>query len=90
MKAIDRTERSNRHEREFKSWIKKHDVTVLQDSTETDLKAGDIVTFTNDYGVQFKGMKVLGFCEPDNDRCVYISSDCYWFAERPASLKKEL
>jgi hypothetical protein len=90
MKAIDRTERSNQHEREFKNWVKSKKVNVLQDSAETGLKVGDIVTFTNDYGVQFKGMKVLGFCKPDNGRCVYISSDCYWFPERPESLKKEL
>lgn len=86
---MNREEKNARHEKDFNAWVKSKNVEVLGSSSETDLKMGDIVTFTNDYGVVFNGMKVLGFCEPDYGRCVYISMDCYWFAVKPESLKVE-
>ena len=86
---MEKKESSKKYEHYFKNWIKTHNVTVLDSSPETDLKVGDIVTFTNDYGVVFKGYKVLGFCEPDNDRCVFVNSDSYWFPKNPKNLQIE-
>ena len=41
--------------------------------TEDDLAVGDMVAFTNDYGVVFGPQEVLAFRKPWNgDRCVYV------------------
>lgn len=55
--------------------------------TDNDLAVGDMVAFTNDYGVVFGPMEVLAFRKPWNgDRCVYLDSDAYWFPDRPDQL----
>ena len=55
--------------------------------TEDDLAVGDMVAFTNDYGVVFGPQEVLAFRKPWNgDRCVYLDSDAYWFPDRPDQL----
>lgn len=60
---------------------------------ECDLKVGDMVTYTNDYGVVFKGLEVTGFhrITPDflPDNFIYLNTDAYWFPHKRASLKKE-
>lgn len=47
----------------------------------TDLQVGDCVVFTNDYGVAFPGLHVVGFANPEDNggRSVYLDFDCYWF-----------
>ena len=56
-------------------------------ATEFDLEVGDMVAFTNDYGVVFGPCEILAFGKPWNgDRCVYLDSDAYWFADRPSQL----
>ncbi len=55
--------------------------------TENDLSVGDMVAFTNDYGVIFGPCEVLAFGNLCNSgRCVYIDSDSYWFPNRPDQL----
>lgn len=54
--------------------------------TDSDLSVGDMVAFTNDYGVVFGPQEVLAFGNPDGGRCVYTDSDAYWFASRPNQL----
>ena len=55
--------------------------------TDNDLAVGDMVAFTNDYGVVFGPKEVLAFRKPWNGgRCVYIDSDAYWFPDRPGQL----
>ena len=55
--------------------------------TEDDLAVGDMVAFTNDYGVVFGPKEVLAFRKPWNGgRCVYLDSDAYWFPDRPDQL----
>ena len=55
--------------------------------TDSDLAVGDMVAFTNDYGVVFGPKEVLAFRKPWNGyRCVYIDSDAYWFPDRPEQL----
>jgi hypothetical protein len=50
---------------------------------------GDVVKFTNDYGVQFGPRKVIGFTKPERElhgRFVHIDSDSPWFPVSPESL----
>ena len=55
--------------------------------TENDLAVGDIVAFTNDYGIVFGPHEVLAFEKPRlGGRCVYIDSDAYWLSDRPEQL----
>ncbi|MCZ2222542.1 MAG: hypothetical protein LC122_02815 [Chitinophagales bacterium] len=76
---------------EFNQWVKKENIEVLKSTENSDLKIGDKVTFTNDYGVQFENKEILGFRKNDNflsDRVVYLDSDAYWFASKLKELKK--
>lgn len=62
--------------------------------TNNNLSVGDMVMFTNDYGVTFGPNEVLGFCKPDSFLCphryskdedcgiVFLDSDAYWFPYR--------
>ena len=59
-----------------------------------DFKLGDTVTFTNEYGVKFEGLKVIGFekeIDPDwmPGRFIYLNTSCYWFPKSPESLTLE-
>lgn len=51
-----------------------------------NFKVGDMVMFTNNYGVVFGPMEVLAFCMPEYDRCVFLDKSSYWFAVRPDQL----
>ncbi|OYP59264.1 hypothetical protein [Prevotella sp. P3-122] len=83
------------HKEEFLKWREKQEAdgsvfyNRLSDviATEFDLEVGDMVAFTNDYGVVFGPCEILAFGKPWNgDRCVYLDSDAYWFADRPSQL----
>ena len=83
------------HKEEFQKWREKQeaDGSVFYNrlsevlATKNDLEVGDMVAFTNDYGVVFGPYEILAFGEPWNgDRCVYLDSDAYWFADRPRQL----
>lgn len=55
--------------------------------TDNNLTVGDMVMFTNDYGVVFGPREVLAFDKPTSTgRCVYIDSDAYWCPKRPNQL----
>ena len=57
---------------------------------ECDLKIGDIVTFTNEYGVSFPNLIVIGFNKTLwQDRFIHISTDCAWFPVRRSELTKQ-
>jgi hypothetical protein len=53
---------------------------------------GDIVSFTNDYGIVFENRKVVGFTLPGNELLggnnVYLEKDAYWFPVHVKSLSK--
>ncbi|WP_211245335.1 hypothetical protein [Curvibacter gracilis] len=53
-----------------------------------DLKLGDVVTFTNDFGVAFSDLKVTGFtpCVEGHGRFVYLDKDSWWFPVKPDQL----
>ena len=86
---------SRSHKEEFLRWKKEREAegrevfSRLSEVMETDsgLAVGDMVAFTNDYGVVFGPKEVLAFRKPWNGgRCVYIDSDAYWFPDRPGQL----
>ena len=61
---------------------------------ECAFKTGDTVTFTNEYGVKFEGLTVIGFEKEINpeflpNRFVYLNTSCYWFPKSPESLTLE-
>lgn len=83
------------HKEEFQKWRAKREAegAVFYNrlseivATDSDLEIGDMVAFTNDYGVVFGPYEILAFREPWNGgRCVYLDSDAYWFADRPSQL----
>lgn len=54
-----------------------------------EFKVGDVVKFTNDYGVEFEPRKVIGFTKPEHElhgRFIHIDTDCPWFPVKPESL----
>lgn len=58
----------------------------------TELKVGDLVQWTNAYGVVWRH-KILGFglndlCQYTPDRFVYLDSDAFWSPHSLASLTK--
>ncbi|MPS92956.1 hypothetical protein [Comamonas sp.] len=60
--------------------------SVVPDSS-INLTVGDLVAFTNEYGVTFVNKKVLGFTfSAESGRVVYLDSDCYWMAKPLSSL----
>ena len=54
-----------------------------------DLKLGDVVTFTNDFGVAFCDLKVTGFTPSGegHGRFVYLDKDSWWFPVKPDQLR---
>lgn len=57
-------------------------------NTDNDLKVGDKVMFTNDYGVTFGPAEVLAFSPHVYGRVVYWDNSAYWFPARPDQLTK--
>lgn len=77
------------YKKDFLDWAKQRNVDVKNNSPLTDLIPGDTVIYTNEFGVRFERV-VLGFCKPDNGRCVYLDKDSYWFPVSPDRLTKEI
>lgn len=77
-----------RHDIEMKAFAAKLKKTP---PVECGFKIDDQVTFTNDYGVKFEGLRVIGFDTDDSfyGRFIYLDTDCYWFAKKPSSLTHE-
>ena len=80
------------HKKEFLDMIQRKGERVFDSlsdvvqNPERDLRKGQIVSFTNKYGVTFKNLEILGFCEPWDSRCVYLDKSSYWFPARPEEL----
>ncbi len=54
-----------------------------------DFKVGDVVTFTNEYGVSFPNNKIIGFSkELFYGKFIHTSNEAYWFPKSPESLTK--
>ncbi|SPU49864.1 hypothetical protein [Bordetella trematum] len=60
-----------------------------------DLQIGDRVTFTNEYGVSFAGMRVIGFAKDDSfyGRFIHLAGPehpgAYWFPHSRQELTKD-
>jgi hypothetical protein len=56
---------------------------------ECGFKVGDVVTFTNEYGVKFENLVIFGFAKDDSfyGRFIHLFKDSYWFPVRPSELK---
>ncbi len=85
------------YKEEFQRWRAKYEAngTIFYNrlsdviDTENDLEVGDIVMFTNDYGITFGPYEVLAFEKPEREdwgRCVYLDDESYWFSVRPEQL----
>lgn len=71
----------------FLSSGQKYSEELAADLNTKNLKMGDLVTFTNDFGVSFINLEVIGFdTEPYCDRYVYLNWSSYWFAAKMGSL----
>lgn len=59
-----------------------------------DFKVGDCVTFTNEFGVSFPGMIIIGFADDDSlyGRFIHLAGPEYpgafWFPHRPEELTR--
>ena len=60
---------------------------------DCDLQVGDVVTFTNEYGIKFEGLKVIGFTESMDQhlsgRFIYLDSSAWWFPHTREELTLE-
>ena len=57
-------------------------------------EVGDVVAFTNEYGVMFRGIRVTGFYKPDPINSLYATGRRYlldwsspWFPAKESSLQ---
>ena len=82
------------HTEAFKEWASRNEPNLFSSlsdvmDSEMDLKIGDKVMFTNDYGVVFGPYEVLGFCNPSKwGNCVYLNKSSYWFPCKVEQLTK--
>ena len=80
----------------FNEWAKKNvngkifnQLSEVMLNPSKELSAGQCCTFTNEYGIQFKNLTIMGFCQPEasnNNRCVYLDKESYWFPVSPNSI----
>lgn len=58
---------------------------------ECSFCVGDTVTYTNEYGVSFPGMKIIGFADDDslNGRFIHLEKTAWWFPVKPQELTLE-
>lgn len=73
---------------ELFNYLKKNNIELQNEMNS--YKAGDIVTFTNDYGVKFENLMIFGFRQHEDlpEHCVYIHKDSYWFPVRLNQINK--
>lgn len=79
------------YKKDFTEWKRTENVQVLKEIQNTDFKIGDKVTFTNEFGVSFENLEILGFRENADflpERKVYLDTSSYWFAVKLSEIKK--
>lgn len=89
------------YERKFKKWMNSSKVnSTLTTKTPVNFKPkfkiGDIVTFKNDYGVEFHNIKILAYDDekPRTDKNweygrYYVNTESYWFPNKESQLTKQ-
>lgn len=75
--------------REAEQWAKAQQLSPKPLCGEP-FAVGDVVTFTNDYGVKFEGNRIMGFSDPiyPNSGTVYLDNCSWWFPNKPEQLSK--
>lgn len=71
---------------QFSEWAKKKKLSLIPEIS--GFKVGDKVTFTNEYGVSFYNLNIIGI-DSDNSfygRQIYLNTDSYWFPHTPNEL----
>lgn len=63
--------------------LKKELLTTAPDNI--DLKIGDNISITNDYGRKFKGYRVLGFNKKGQ---IYVNTESFWCPWDKSKVKK--
>lgn len=83
---------------EIREWLRKgdeagHFVQRLSDiipNPKIDLKPGDRVVFTNDFGVSFTDLTVIAIGKHNDlwkyGYCIYLDKESYWFPVKPESV----
>ena len=62
---------------------------LIESQQECDLKVGDVVTFTNEYGVSFANRIVIGFAKLEDQlhgRFIHLHDEAPWFPVKRESL----
>ncbi len=65
---------------------------LMESPKPCDLKVGDLVVATNEYGISFPNLVVIGFAKPENEvggRFIHISSSSPWFPAKRESLTRQ-
>lgn len=76
---------------DFKKWAdtRKNKMELINEYE--GFKVGDTVTYTNEAGIEFPNMKIIGI-EKDTSfygRNIYLNSDAYWYPHSTKELTKE-
>lgn len=76
------------HKQDFRKWVEESNVPVFDILPNSDLRKGQMVMFTNDYGVTFGPHEIFGFTpEPTSwGGRVYFDHDAYWHPAKPEQL----
>jgi len=74
---------------QFLKWAIPMKIDLIQ--TCGDISVGDTVTFTNEYGIKFHGLTVVGIDKSRAfyNRQFYLNSDAYWFPHTREELTKQ-
>lgn len=76
------------YKKDFQNWVQRENIPVLDILPDGGLRKGQIISFTNDYGVVFGPHEILGFTPKPTTwgGRVYFDHDSYWFPVKPEQL----
>lgn len=76
------------YKQQFLQWVQRDNIPVVDTLPDSNLCKGQMVMFTNDYGVTFGPHEVLGFTPQPTSwgGCVYFDHDAYWHPAKPEQL----
>lgn len=79
------------HTSQAELWMERKDQMLSEPTKPCKWRVGDVVKFTNEFGVEFAPHKVIGFAKPEDElhgRFIYIDTDCPWMPVTPSSLSR--
>lgn len=76
------------YKKDFKNWVQRDNISVLDTLPGSNLRKGMTVSFTNDCGITFGPYEVLGFTPKPTTwgGRVYFDHSAYWFPVKPEQL----